>query len=83
MGTWTRTKDNWLPKPAFYLLNYTHILWRDEVPTPKHFTAPIVFKTSPSPTELPLHLPTYRCRIGLWFCYKCADYEGIEPYPSH
>ena len=52
---------------------------RDEVPTPKHFTVQSVFKTVPSPTGLPLHLPTYLCRIGLWFCYKCADYEGIEP----
>lgn len=59
------------------------LLRRDEVPTPKHFTAPIVFKTSPSPTELPLHLSTYRCRIELCFVIKFADYEGIEQYPSH
>ena len=31
------------------------LLRRSEVPTLKHFTAPIVFKTSPSPTELLLH----------------------------
>ena len=79
MGTWTRTKDNYIPNVAFYLLNYTHILRRDEVPTPKHFTAPIVFKTSPSPTELSLHLPTYRCRIGLCFVISVQTMRELNP----
>ena len=36
-------------------LPYYSILRRNEVPTPKHFTAQSVFKTVPSPTELLLH----------------------------
>ena len=52
---------------------------RGEVPTPKHFTVQSVFKTVLSPTELPLHLPTYRCRIGLWFCYNVQTMRELNP----
>ena len=38
---------------------------KDEVPTPKHFTVPLVFKTRLNPIQLPFHLPNHRCDIGL------------------
>lgn len=54
-------------------------LRRDEVPTPKHFTVQSVFKTVPSPTELPLHLPTYRCRIGLCSVISVQTMRELNP----
>lgn len=57
------------------------LLWRDEVPTPKHFTAPIVFKTSPSPTELPLHcLPT---SVGQDFSRLKVDQQDVGELNSN
>ena len=38
---------------------------RNEVPTPSQINDHFVFKTSPSPTELFLHLPTQLFEIGL------------------
>ena len=38
---------------------------RNEVPTPSQINDHFVFKTSPSPTELSLHLPTQLFEIGL------------------
>lgn len=38
---------------------------RNEVPTPSQINDHFVFKTSPSPTELSLHLPTQLFETGL------------------
>ena len=57
------------------------LLRRDEVPTPKHFTAPIVFKTSPSPTELSLHcLPT---SVGQDFSRLKVDQQDVGELNSN
>ena len=48
------------------LISLSKNMRRNEVPTPKHFTVHIVFKTSLSPTELLLQLPNHRCDIGLF-----------------
>ena len=44
---------------------YLLFMRKDEVPTPKHFTVPLVFKTRLNPIQLPFHLPNHRCDIGL------------------
>ena len=54
---------------------------RKEVPTPKPFTAPLVFKTSLSPTEFSLQLPlTPLCLVDfpVRLCWV-AGYVGLEP----
>ena len=49
------------------LISLSKNMRRNEVPTPKHFTAQSVFKTVPSPTELLLHWQDVReLNPNLW-----------------
>lgn len=59
------TVQNNLPPYQYNYVLYICFQRKDEVPTPKHFTVPLVFKTRLNPIQLPFHLPNHRCDIGL------------------
>ena len=50
-------------------------------PDPQAFYCSHCFQDKSQSHWVTSPLPTYRCRIGLWSWV--ADYEGIEPWPSH